>query len=93
MLRIVPVLLAALLISACSKSDQSGAPATEPTSGDRIKQDLKDAGQNLKSAATEASTQIKPAYEKAKEEGREAVHGAAEKVAQWTDTQPATTRP
>ena len=33
---------------------------------------------------------MKPALQTAKEDTREAVHGAAEKVADWTATQPAT---
>ena len=72
----------------CKKAPSTtGAPATP---GEQIEQHLNNAGQEIKSAATEAASQIKPALQEFREESREAVHNAAEKVGQLTETRPAT---
>jgi hypothetical protein len=66
------------------------APATESSTAQRIQQDLRTAGQDVRNAATEAATEVGPALRRAKEEARETVHDISQKVADETATAPAT---
>jgi hypothetical protein len=66
--------------------------APSPT-GQAIKQDLQKVGQDLKADAQAAASQAGPEWEKAKQETRDALHQAAEKVAAETATRPAPAAP
>ncbi len=67
----------------------SGSTTEPATTQQRVQQDLHAAGQEIKDAASQAASDVKPALERAKEEGRQVIHDAAEKVAEHTATQPA----
>lgn len=86
----IAAVVAGAALAGCGKSATPAATGPATTAGERIKQDVEAAGHDLHSAATEAATQIKPGLERAGQEGREAIHSAAQKVADWSATQPAT---
>ena len=70
--------LVTVLLAGCGKSESTATgPATDPTATERLKDDMQAAGRDIKAAATEAATQVKPEFERAKEESREAVHTAS----------------
>jgi hypothetical protein len=75
--------------SGCGKSG-SGAQADQDA--EKLKQDLRQTGQDLKVAADQAATQLKPVMEKAKEDSRVVIHDVAQKIADETATQPAQQR-
>ena len=64
--------------------DTGGVATSGPTTQQRIEQHLKDAGESLKAAATEAGAELKPAIDKAKEQTQDALHRAAVKVSEMT---------
>ena len=76
------------LLGGCggSGSGSGGAAASAPTTQERIEQHLKQAGEEIKAAATEASAEAKPAIDKAKVATEDALHGAAQKVSEMTTT-------
>ncbi len=76
-------------VAGCGDSG-GGTTTTGPaTTQERIREDMRAAGQGIRDAATQAAAEVKPALERAKEEGRQAVHDVAVKVAEKTATQPA----
>jgi hypothetical protein len=75
-----------MMLGACGDSGSSTQPATTQQ---RVEQDIHAAGQAISNAATQAASDVKPALDRAKEEGRQVIHNAAEKVAQSTASQPA----
>ena len=82
--------MAAMLVM-MTGCDDSGSPATRPAAStqERVKQDVNEAGQQLKEAGDEVARKADPAIERAKEESKQAVHRAAEKVSELTaPTQP-----
>lgn len=89
-MRMFWILAAGVLLTGCEKS--AGPAATAPaTPGQAIEQHLDAAGQEIRSAATEAETQAAPLVNEAREKTREEIHNTAEKVAGWTAaSQPAT---
>jgi hypothetical protein len=78
--------VAALVGCGDSGTGSTTAPATTQQ---RVQQELHNAGEAISNAATQAAGEVKPALARAKEEGRQVIHDAAEKVAQSTATQPA----
>ena len=76
-----------MILAGCDRSspDATGTPQPNP-----VVRHLDAAGREIHSAATEAATQVKPELERAREEARQELHRGAEKVEQWTTTQPAT---
>jgi hypothetical protein len=93
-MRTAPLLLlvAALSTAACNRSEPAPATAPSPTA-ERLKEDLRQTGQDIRAAADQAATQMRPAFERVKEESREALHNTAERIADRTATQPATSPP
>jgi hypothetical protein len=67
--------------------ERSGGPAPE-----KVKEDLKTLGRDLKGVATQAATEIEPAVRAATQKGRELLHEGAQKVSEWTETRPGTGR-
>lgn len=97
-MRTCAALFLATAIASLAACGDSGSTTTAPSSGsasERAAQDLRAAGDNIKAAATEAATEVRPALRRAGEETREAVHDLSEKIADRTATAPApaATRP
>ena len=93
------ILLAAGMVSIVGVSGcgKSGAPAAgtgtgTPAAQEQLKQDVKAVGQDLKEVARDAAVQVKPALTTMKENAKDALHTAAEKVAEATATRPAQAR-
>jgi hypothetical protein len=82
--------LAGIALVACKRSGAPPATAPATQAGDKMKDDLKMLGHDIKDAATQAATEVKPALRAASEKGRELIHEGAQKVADWTQSQPAT---
>ena len=82
--------LAGIALVACERSGTPPATAPATQTGEKIKQDLKMLGHDLKDAATQAATEVEPAIRAASEKGRELIHEGAQKVANWSESQPAT---
>ena len=80
---------AATVLSACGDSGSTTTAPSGASATQRAAEDLHAAEETIKSAATQAATEVRPAYEHAKEETRQAVHDAAEKIAESTATAPA----
>ena len=87
---LVPI---ALMLCGCGDAGSAPATSTAPATNtsDRIQQDLKQAGHELHDVTTQAASEIKPALNQAKEEGRQAIHDVAVKIAEQTATQPSPT--
>jgi predicted trehalose synthase len=83
----------AMILCGCGDSGSAPATATAPATNtaDRIKQDLSTAGHELHDVTTQAAQEVKPALEKAKDQGRQAIHDVAVKIAEQTATQSAPT--
>jgi gas vesicle protein len=92
-LAIVTLLIGATIgLAACgdNTAGTATAPATGPSAeSERIRENLNAAGQSIKNAATQAASEAGPALERAKEEGRDAVHTLSQKIADRTATAPA----
>jgi gas vesicle protein len=82
-------LLLGSVIGGCNKSENP-ATATAPTAGEKLKEDVKQAGRDIRDVATQAATEVKPAIENVTEKGRELIHEGAQKVSDWTGSRPAT---
>ncbi len=83
-------ILAGMCVGMIGCGSSTGDPTTGPaTTQQRIVQDLHTVGQDIKEAATQAASEVKPALQRAKEEGQKVIHDAAQKVADSTATQPA----
>ncbi|HVT80489.1 MAG TPA: hypothetical protein VHM90_07515, partial [Phycisphaerae bacterium] len=79
------LVMTGMLLAGCGRS----GTATAPSTGDKIKQDVKALGHDIKDAATQAASEVKPALHEAKDKGQQMIHDGAQKVAEMTATQPA----
>ena len=86
-------LAAIVLISGCGKSGTPGTAGTAPSTGEKIKEDVKALGHDIKDAATQAASEVKPALQEAKDKGQQMIHDGAQKVADLTATPPARSQP
>ena len=84
-----------MMVAGCGSdtSPTATAPATEPSKTEALKQDLQKVGQDIKADAQAAASQAGPAWQQTKQETRDLIHQGAQKVADWTATQPAVTQP
>jgi hypothetical protein len=86
---VVLMMVLGIGLAACGKSGAT-ATGTAPSAGEKLKEDLTAVGHDIKDAATQAAADAKPAAEAAKDNGQALIHEGAQKVADWTATQPVT---
>ena len=88
---IVMVVAGTVALAGCG--DSGSTPPTNTggnSAAQRAADDLRAAAATMKAAATEAASAAQPALEKAKEESRQVIHDAAQKIADRTATAPTT---
>jgi len=82
----------ALALAACgdSGSTTTTPTPTTPTTQQQVTNDIREAGEKIKDAASAAASQAGPALERAKQEGQQAIHDLSQKIADKTapTTQP-----
>ena len=90
-------LAGSLVLAGCGDSGGGAGSTTQPGVTDHLKQagsELKQAatqvGAEMKEGAMRAETQVKPKLDEATEKAKEALHEAAQKVSDMTTTRPAT---
>ncbi|HVS73520.1 MAG TPA: hypothetical protein VHQ47_20015 [Phycisphaerae bacterium] len=75
-----------LMAAGCDRATTESV--TTSPAAQQLKTDMHGAGQELRQDTTKVTQELKPELQKAGQEAREGIHEAANKVSNWTATQP-----